>query len=360
MTSPTSPRKPAVHPLARFPAEIWSEVATFLKPLDRRVLQLSSKSIYTILSVNAPPPLYPDHQIRLRILAEDDWLHLPAHQVCVICDKYHARQRVQPRSEHCAPPKSDKLLCSCTGGIRLSADKILCQDCWRQLLLGNVNDTPRGFLKDSWLHEWKVEKRRDQLLLRVTSTMSEDVSHSRYHADWDLAAYERQLAGVSWCGCNPYSMKYLLVYQIKAKLECQKAVEWRRYPALGIPDVRNFARLNVGCLCCGTLYTCSVKAQAGVQRVVVERFLNLSSASTFAAHLSLPSLQEALSSSTIPGGRIVEGTSRKRILIRDSGPDLLSFADLGPYIYCKRRYRVLKGFLGRTVARLTHKKGDSA
>lgn len=131
----------AVHPLARFPTEIWLEIAEHTTRVDRRLLQMSSKSLYTILPEKDQKRLVFDDKVNLKTIAENDWLHLPAHQLCVMCDKYHLRQHVQPRSKPWAVLKLRKDLCLCTAGIRLSADKILCQRCWSQLLLGRGDHT---------------------------------------------------------------------------------------------------------------------------------------------------------------------------------------------------------------------------
>jgi len=349
----------AVHPLARFPTEIWLKIAGHTTRLNRRLLQMSSKSLYTILSPKHPKSLRSDDKITLRTIAENDWLHLPAHQICVMCSKYHLRQHVQPRSKPTASQKAHKELCPCTAGIRLAADSILCQCCWSQLLLRKGSCTLRGCFNEAWFHEWHVRERRDNFMLIVESTMSEDVSRFRHDAWWDSAGGDSRFSGVTWCGCGRLTLDGKLCAQIKYKLSRGLMPIIQPSHPLILPDPRTFARMNIGCLNCGSVYIISIKSQRQTQKVVVTRFLNLSSESVLAAHLDMPRAESRQLSGrlepgrrrVIPGGRVMEhmqGKGRHHLM---KSPDLLHYSDIGPYVYFNRKYLWLKANLYQAIER---------
>lgn len=124
----------AVAPLSRFPVETWERISTFLSPLDRKLLQFSFKACYNVLQLDAPPPLYKDDHYRFQAIIQDDWLKSPCYLVCMLCKRYHYRGRLQPRQDWGAKPNG--VWCGCEGdGVRLSADKILCQLCWSDIVL---------------------------------------------------------------------------------------------------------------------------------------------------------------------------------------------------------------------------------
>jgi len=195
-------------------------------------------------------------------------------------------------------------------------------------------------------------------MLIVKSTMSEDVSRYRYDDWWDSADGEKSFAGVTWCGCRRLRVKEGLCRRIKYKLSrgLMTTKQLDRLPLLRFPDLRTFTRMNTGCLKYGSVYIFSIQSR----KVVVTRFLNLSSASVLAAHLDMPHPESQNISAPladdyyrmIPGGRVADhwrGHGRFHFM---KSPDLLRYSDIGPYVYYKRKYRSLKVNLYQAMSRL--------
>lgn len=195
-------------------------------------------------------------------------------------------------------------------------------------------------------------------MLIVKSTMSEDVSRYRHDFWWDSADGESRFAGVTWCGCRRLRVRERLITRIKYKLSrgLMTTKQLDRLPLLRFPDLHTFIRTNTGCLKCGSVYIISIQSR----KVVVTRFLNLSSASVLAAHLDMPHPESQNISAPladdcygmIPGGRFTDHLQRRWRFQLMKNPDLLRYSDIGPYVYYKRKYRSLRANLYQAMSRL--------
>jgi hypothetical protein len=149
----------AIAPLkffSRLPAELWRNVDLFLDVVSATCLKYSCKPAYSLFSQAVPRCQSPEkfHELQRHLLR--DWYKTPSEQICIMCRTSRPRCRIQPRA--IAEAGIEKSIPT-TGGIKLTADVILCQAC--HVEVRNRNFTHRsgditGPLDDFWHHEWQI------------------------------------------------------------------------------------------------------------------------------------------------------------------------------------------------------------
>jgi hypothetical protein len=272
---------------SKLPTELWLMIDENLESIDQRTLRLSSKFCNSVLET-LPPLESVEDRARLACRTEQDWLQLPDRQLCIVCMEPHERLMAQPRQF----PKEFRWEISnhalCKGGIRLTADMMMCQCCWTFLVMHKRAETWEWYedvfqeYPDSWKHAWRAEWRRGKLLLKVTAAIS--LSEPGGMAEW-LIKYgtapqmTRLMGRVSFCGCK--GTHSTLQEQMRRKVEtflssrlssCLTGSSWiKRW---GISKESCF-----DCAWCGAFYTVSIVND----KLIVMRYYNLSSAEAMAA-----------------------------------------------------------------------------
>jgi len=139
-----------------------------------------------------------------------DWIDDPLCQECIVCKKPHPRLFAQPRSD----PVLNGQYADCTGGLRISADRMLCGSCCGYMLENRNHSIGARLLSlgidNGWTHKWHTKWQRGHLTLSVQSRRGmadiRDLSTVRlkHTALWRL------FIGLSWCGCTAIKV-YLFV-----------------------------------------------------------------------------------------------------------------------------------------------------
>ena len=142
-----------------------------------------------------------------------DWIDDPLCQECIVCYKPHPRLFAQPRSD----PVLNGQYADCTGGLRISADRMLCGSCCGYMLENRNHSIGARLLSlgidNGWTHKWHTKWQRGHLTLSVQSRRGmadiRDLSTVRlkHTALWRL------FIGLSWCGCTAIKV-YLFVGNI--------------------------------------------------------------------------------------------------------------------------------------------------
>ena len=281
---PQSAKRPAKF-FSKLPTELWLMIDEDLDPIDRRTLRMSSKVCMSML--NALPTLdLTKDKIRLTCLMEQDWLKLPSYQICIICAEPHERLMAQPRAFERQFENTHSNHRTCKGGLRLTADRILCQCCWTWLIL---NHEQRGVTNgksfwdledgwDSWKHVWRTEWRKGKLLLELTTELC--LGKQGGMAEW-LTKYGKPLqmmqlmVRLPFCGCK--STHGILEQETLRRIRTYLAVRhsnWRK-------QWETSKRSYLDCVWCGALYTVAWAND----RFVVTRYYNLSSPEMMAASI---------------------------------------------------------------------------
>jgi len=281
---PQSAKRPAKF-FSKLPTELWLMIDEDLDPIDRRTLRMSSKVCMSMLSALPTLDLTED-KIRLTCLMEQDWLKLPSYQICIICAEPHERLTAQPRAFERQFENTHSNHRTCKGGLRLTADRILCQCCWTWLIL---NHEQRGVTNgrsfwdledgwDSWKHGWRTEWRKGKLLLELTTELC--LGKQGGMAEW-LTKYGKPLqmmqlmVRLPFCGCK--STHGILEQETLRRIRTYLAVRhsnWRK-------QWETSKRSYLDCVWCGALYTVAWAND----RFVVTRYYNLSSPEMMAASI---------------------------------------------------------------------------
>jgi len=269
---------------SRLPTELWLMVDEDLGLIDRQALRLSSKFCRSMLESLAPLVSAKD-RMRLACLTERDWLRLPGHQLCVVCTEPHERLWAQPRQcvqEFRYKTASHAL---CKGGLRVTADMILCQCCWTLLVMhkdsvvltgGNFYDFQD--YRDGWEHHWKTKWSGSKLLLEIGSALS--LASLDSMANWMMKypkapSVIRLMGRVAFCGCK--GTHDILQDHMRRKLEMYLSSR----PSCWTKRWQISKRSCFDCAWCGALYTVN-----GVDdKLIVMRHYNLSSAEAMAVSM---------------------------------------------------------------------------
>jgi len=266
------------------PTELWLMIDENLGPIDRRTLRMSSKVCRSMLET-LPPLDSAKDSIRLTCLMEQDWLKLPTHQICIICAEPHERLLAQPRAFDRQFKYTHTNHSMCKGGLRLTADRILCQCCWTWLLLNQEQrgvSNERSFRdfddsRDSWTHGWKTEWRGGKLRLEITTTLC--LGEFSGMVEW-LIKYWRtpqmmQLTvRVPFCGCK--STHGILEQEIQRRVGMYVSTLHSSWSKRWETSKRSY----LDCVWCGALYTVGWTDD----KLIVTRYYNLSSPEAMAAN----------------------------------------------------------------------------
>lgn len=324
---------------SRIPAELWLLIGELVDPVDRICLKLSCRHAYSTFKSCST-----QHQesVRLSLRLRTDWMEHPAHRLCVLCLKAHTRFEEQPRIDGavvaCHP--------SCTDGITLSVDCIICQLCWTKLILEKQYRPRQTVLQGSFAGlwhlpgTWKISWRGAHLVLQVQSVFLLP------HGDLlGRSVLERLklLRAVSFCPC-------LLPRKLVIRRTLDK-VAWRTVPWWKKP-LRGYFQDHFGCCWCGAVYVLALRTRHEKEELVVTRFHNLSSATTFAYHAHFSSFEN---SRMTPGAWMVPvGGESSDNIYGMANPDLLGLFDVGLCAWLQRLYWLLVWklliFLGHSSA----------
>ena len=277
--------EPPVEFFSKLPTELWLMIDENLDPIDRRTLRMSSKVCMSILDT-LPPLDSAEDKIRLTCLMEQDWLKLPTHQICIACLEPHERLMAQPRAFERQLKYAHGNHRLCKGGLRLTADRMLCQCCWSWLIL---NQEQRGVSHersfwdlddgwDIWKHGWKTQWRKGKLLLEITAELC--LSEQDGLAEW-LVKYGKPpemmqlMVRMPFCGCRRThdNLQEETMRRVNAYLAVRHS-PWRR-------KWETSKRSYLDCVWCGALYTVAWAHD----RFVVTRYYNLSSPEAMAASM---------------------------------------------------------------------------
>jgi len=268
----------------KLPTELWLMIDENLRPIDRQALRMSSKFCRSMLET-LPPLDSAKDRLRLACLSERDWLQASTFQRCVICIEPHERLWAQPHH----PPQEFKYATSnhalCKGGIRMTADVILCQCCWTFLMLHkDTFGMTDGYFcdfqnyQDNWQHYWKTDWRGGRLLLEIKSTLS--LASLGAMANWIIKYWKapqvmRLMGRVAFCGCK--GAHDILQDHMRRKLEMylsSRPSGWRKRWQIS-------KRSCFDCAWCGALYTVN-----GIDdKLIVTRYYDLSSAEAMAVSM---------------------------------------------------------------------------
>lgn len=276
---------PTKHPKEFFtslPTELWLLITTFLPAEDIISLKLASKTSFSII---------PSYKSRLALLDypdlvrrfQRDWEKHAAHQTCMLCwqphQRLHAQQRVGATASSCHA--------SCVGGIRLTADHIICKMCWMRVLLSDEYRKSKtklpGTFRGRWLRSWQIEHRRGSFLLKVESRFPWRESGSM--EDWRVSPTGSILVALmNHCGCP--GAEDVVVQSMHSKLAC-------RYPCWLRRLLRTLGTIDYTCASCGALYIMDIRKTVRNKipdtpssiELYVTRYQNLSAAITRAACL---------------------------------------------------------------------------
>jgi len=277
----------AAHPrkfFERLPVELWLHIVSYLGPIDRRTLMLSSREFYAMWSdimVNEPMQNQASRDLLLRRLHRD-WYRIPGFQRCIRCDCRHERILAQRRTEKpyrggCA--RGDQP--TCRGGLRLTADLILCQVCWTDAVMcSRFSHCVRGKrpFRETWDHEVEYEWRGKNLILTFISSIDisfNDESKTLLVSSGTAASsVRRQLADVTWCGC--LGTDQLLLSSIMRNLRTHFLNPFRLF-------LNGWKEIYV-CKYCSALYVTQTRLNVDSSHTIkVSRLHNLSDLRVYAA-----------------------------------------------------------------------------
>jgi hypothetical protein len=111
------------------------QYGSFLEPIDRIMLALSSHGFYSMRNrcefILASSLEGRRGRVRIRLCR--DWSRRPAYQVCILCCKKHPRFQAQNTVHRRQTEFYHDGRSSCAGGLRLTADTMMCHVCLRKL-----------------------------------------------------------------------------------------------------------------------------------------------------------------------------------------------------------------------------------
>jgi len=256
-----------------------------LNPIDRRTLRMSSKVCKSMLRPLSPQDSIED-KIHLTCLMEQDWLKLPTHQICTVCLEPHERLMAQPRAFERQFKYTHANHRICKGGLRLTADRVLCQCCWNWSIL---NQEQRGVTherhfwdfnntRNSWKHGWSTEWREVKLLLAMMTELYLDELGGI--VEWLMkylktSNFMQSMVRVPFCRCK--STHSILEQEIKRRTGTylsDRLSSWRKRWEIS-------QRSYLDCVWCGALYTVGWSDD----KLIVTRYYDLNSPEAMAASI---------------------------------------------------------------------------
>jgi len=230
-------------------------------PWEYTLLRLSSSVCYTGLRKPKPKSLWETERLLVTSYCTLDWNYHPQYQECIVCYNPHLRLFVQPWSNSVL----NRQYADCTGGLRISADRMLCGSCCDYMLEDRkhfirVQLINLGF-DNGWTHKWHTQWQNGRVIVSVHSRRGmADLRGLRsmidkYTAFWTLPI------GLGWCGCTDIRRALFLTVHIKIE-------SFLRHPAW-ISLRWNKSRLI--CQDCGTLYVVGIVKEKEVKVLHVSR-----------------------------------------------------------------------------------------
>lgn len=294
----------------RLPTELWLEVLDHLEPTERASLALSSKFFQNLLLSEKDLLLDQNQRARLLHLLRRD---PPSGLACIRCQRVYQAPNAQPYIHLLRRGK----------GLRLTRSKMLCKECWYQVLWKPAQLPIEMNWQDVWSHSCTIKLHGNSVLLSISSTLKMTRLRFDSHEKWSSDASLRKLARCNWC-CETIGSQINMVNFRFMRVGFKDGPHYVR-------SWRDCFRQCRSCTICGALYSFNIRHETTFDTFEVKRFHDLGCREQM-QHWLAGGGEYAFCDT--PGARY---TPRGQVLAM-AQPDLLRLGDIGWLGYLDRAH----------------------